>query len=990
MARGRVCVLECDSGYGKSLLIAQFARELSMPTAVAPLPPSADAAAIIATLGRALRAANLSDLAAALQHGDGDPRSRIDALIEALGATGEPVLLAIDDAHHALGGGAAELLVRVCAGLPEPHRAVIAAQELPGPLARVRTIPGVALLETPLLAFNQVETEELLERAGVDPVLGVARELREATDGWPAALVMAISTIARSEDQSEAADSVLETDTAPAAQLDELLLDLVEIERQTLIQLAHLPLISPAIADQIAGHEETFDRLVAAGAPLARTAAGWWELPEPVVQSLIERERLQPDAARDAAYAYAAAGESGAALKTLIAGADPDGAAALLASLQPQEVEELGCRDAAEIVGDLPEDVVVRHPRVLLQLARVAEATYQSDLRDTALARLDGMALSQLEQSEFDAERARELLWVHDTRGDASSLAQSVLARVGDNATVARARALDALGRAYCAMPADERRERARPLLEESARISRALGARTWAAQALISLGRGVHFAQARYDDALRTLDEALSELPARSRYRAVVESFRADVLTELGRPVEAERSIEQMREIGSIFAAPWALAFASWAEARVASYGGDRARTVAAVTDAERHRDEWYERVGGLEFLAHAADLVDRVGEHELALRYLERAQARAGRFDRPVRLFRASVAARSGDPDRAEQLIGELFGRPELELQERWWLELLRAHAAHRRGDEHAGSLAGVAFDRCLELGYPAAPLIREPTVTEALIRAAAAAGSRSAARLQSGAGQLSVKLLGDLEVRRGATRLDLPFGRPATAVGLVAAHGGRMQIQELKQLLWPRAKPDVARNRLRSVLSRLQASAGPVLVRDGDDILLAADSDVDAARFQLEAEEVLALKTAGERERAAVLARGALGRYHGDLLATDAADKWAAGPRERLRALYVELLDLAADDAERREEFDEAMRLLRRAIDTAPHDESRYLRLARLRASQGRIGSARSLLRRGRAALTEVGLQTSPEFDVLAQSLADASAAWTQRVG
>jgi LuxR family transcriptional regulator, maltose regulon positive regulatory protein len=986
----RVCVLEAHSGYGKSLLTAQFARELGVATAVAPLPPIADAAAIIATIARGLRVANLSDLAAALGHGGGDPHMRVDALIEALAATSEPVLLGIDDAHNAVGPQASDLVVRLAEDLPEPHRVVIAAQELRRPLDRVLTVPELEVIGTAELAFTPEETEALLERAGVDSDPEMARALRDATDGWAAALVMAISTIARSDDQSEAAASVLGRNTAPALLLGELLLDLSESERETLSQLAHLPLISPSIADRIAGREGTFERLFAAGAPLARTAAGWWELPEPVIESLIKRERLRPDAARDAAHAYAAAGEFGAALQTLIAGGNPDSAAALLASLQPQEVEDVGSRDIAEIVGGLPEDVAVRHPRVLLQLARVAEATYQSDLRATALARLDRMALSEPELSELDAECAREMLWDETARADASALAQSALERAGDEAPVARARALDALGRAYCAMPADGPRERAQPVLEEAARISHAIGAPTWAAQALISLGRGVHFALARYDDALHTLDEALSELPARSRYRAVVESFRADVLTELGRPAEAERSIEQMREIGSIFAEPWALAFASWAEARVASYGGDRERTVAAVTDADRNRDEWYEQVGGLEFLAHAADLVDRVGEHELALQYLERAKARADGFDRPVRLFTASVVGRSGDPDRAEHLIGELLERPDLELQERWWLELLRAYAADRRGDQDAGTLARVAFDRCFELGYPAAPLVREAAVSEALMGAAAAAGSQNAARLHSGAGQLSINLLGDLEVRRGARRLELPFGRPATAVGLVAAHGGSMRVQELKQLLWPRAKPGVARNRLRSVLSRLQASAGPVLVRDGDDILLAPDTDVDAARFQLEAEEVLALKTAGEYERAAVLARGALGRYHGDLLASDGVDGWAAAPRERLRALYLELLDLAADDAERREEFDEAMRLLRRAIDAAPHDEPRYLRLARLRASQGRIGSARSLLRRARTALTEVGRPTSPEFDALEQSLADASAPRRQRVG
>jgi DNA-binding SARP family transcriptional activator len=990
MARSQVCVLEAASGSGKSLLIVQFARELAVATAVAPLPPTADAVATMAAIGRALRAANLSDLAAALQDDVVDPHARLDALLEALAATREPVLLAIDDAHNAAGPEAGELVVRLAVGLPRPHSLVVATQALRMPLDRIGTVTDAVVLGTQDLAFDQAETGALLTRAGIDPEPDMANALRESTDGWAAALVMAISAIARSDDRSEAAASLRGRNTAPAALLGDLLLDLSETERATLVQLAHLPLISPAVADQVAGRKGTFERLVAAGTPLARTAAGWWELPEPVIEHLVRSERLRADAARDAAHAYVAAGEYGTAATTLIAGDDPDQAAELLASLRPQAVEELGASQVAEIVASLPEDVVARHPRVLLQLARVAEAMYHSDLRPVALGYLGRMALSGPELSEFNAERAREMLWDEAERAHASRLAQSVLQRSGPETQVARARALDALGRAYCAMTAGGPRERAEPLLEEAARISREIGARTWAAQALISLAKGVHFALARYEDALHTLDEALSELPARSRYRAVAESLRAEVLTELGRPVEAHASIEQMRELGRIFGESWALAFASWSEARLASYGGDRARTVAAVRDAEKHRDGWSERVTGLEFLAEAADLLDRVGEHELSRQYLELARAGADGSELPLHLFSASIAGRSGDPSNAEQLICAVLARPDLEPQDRWWLELLRAHAAHRRGDPRAGSMASVAFDRCLELGCPWAPLVREPVVSETLMGAAAAAGSRNAERLQSGGGQLSITLLGGLEVRRGARRLELPFGRPATAVGLVAAHGGRMRAQELKKLLWPRAKPEVARNRLRSVLSRVRSSAGSLLVRDGDDILLAPGTNVDAARFQLEAEEVLALNKAGERERAAVLARGALGRYHGDLLAADGEEGWAAAPRERLRTLHLELLDLAIDEAEGREEFDEAMRLLRRAIDAAPHDESRYLRLARLRVSQGRIGSARSLLRRARAALTEVGLETSADFDAIQRSLGDVSSLQPQRAG
>jgi DNA-binding SARP family transcriptional activator len=200
---------------------------------------------------------------------------------------------------------------------------------------------------------------------------------------------------------------------------------------------------------------------------------------------------------------------------------------------------------------------------------------------------------------------------------------------------------------------------------------------------------------------------------------------------------------------------------------------------------------------------------------------------------------------------------------------------------------------------------------------------------------------------------------------------AVRAVAAAGGDLHAEQLSELLWPQADPAAARNRLRNLLSRIRATAGPVLVRDGEHIALAPDIDVDATRFEAQGLEALALHAAGETGRATALARAALARYRGELLPGDRYATWATQPRERLRALALELLDVAAAEAERREEIDEAIRLLQRAITAEPHDVARYLRLARLLNSQGRAGSARATLARARSALEELGLDVPAEL-------------------
>ena len=263
-------------------------------------------------------------------------------------------------------------------------------------------------------------------------------------------------------------------------------------------------------------------------------------------------------------------------------------------------------------------------------------------------------------------------------------------------------------------------------------------------------------------------------------------------MLIERGRRAEAQASIDEVRLLGRAFSERWASAFAAWSEAKSASYAGEREATLRAVVEVERHRDDWYEQAGGIEFLAHAGDLVDRVGEHDLAHEYLARARERAAGPHRDVLLYSASVAGRSGDPEQAQQLISEMLARDDRQLQELWWLELLRAYAAHRAGDAQAPELAAAAFDHCLELGAASGPIIREQAVAAELLPIAAQTGSRSAKQLLSESTTLTVTLLGGFAVRRGGREVALPAGMTATAVQAVAVRGGHVRSEELIEIL------------------------------------------------------------------------------------------------------------------------------------------------------------------------------------------------------
>jgi DNA-binding SARP family transcriptional activator len=80
----------------------------------------------------------------------------------------------------------------------------------------------------------------------------------------------------------------------------------------------------------------------------------------------------------------------------------------------------------------------------------------------------------------------------------------------------------------------------------------------------------------------------------------------------------------------------------------------------------------------------------------------------------------------------------------------------------------------------------------------------------------------------------------------------------------------------------------------------------------------------------------------------------------------PRQQARNLMLDLLDLCAGAAAERGDLDELRRVVVRTIELAPQDDGRYLRAALLLLEQGRKGAALTVVRRARAALSDLGLE------------------------
>ena len=967
-----VAVVEAAAGYGKTVLASEYRDTLGIACAWVPLgPPDDDAAVLVSSLTRSFRAANLSDLASVLAATE--PAEWPDRFLDAVSMLEEPLMVVLDDAHSLVSDQSAAVVLRLARGIASPHRLLVTSRALPPSLEPIRNVLGAMSIGPGDLAFNADETSELatdvLGRTVSEQELG---SLLSATGGWASALVLAARAMKTGPLEGGVPINRGPGQSVITSLMSSRLRVLSTLERHALCQLAHLPYFSPEIATVLSGAPDMFQHMVTAGVPVLRTAAGRWEMAGPVAGYLVNLSPLSPELAAAAAAVYCQEGQLVPALRMLVGSRFYEQAAAMVAGLAPAQAEELGWAEISSTVANLPDQVLERHPGALLHLARTADIAFRIDVRRRALERartiLDKDQESGAALRELRAEQARDLLSDERQRGAAWALASSVVEEAGADEEVARARALGTLARLRSWWSDDGPHEDARDLFEEEARIAQRLGQPAWAARALASLAVGVYFGLCRYERALATLDQTLALVPTRNQYRCYVLNFRLTVLCALGRYEECETILAEMRHIARLFGEDWLLAFSSWSEAELASFSEDRPRAVRAALDVLQYRGSWFDDSPGTEFLAQVADFLDRVGEHAMATDYLEQAKARMTGFERVVWVYESSVLGRSGDPERAEVVISTTLARSDLDPQERWPLMLLRAYAALRRHDPAAGRLAAEAFETCRQLGIPDAPLVRERVVTEALLPLGVASGSATAASLAVGAAKVSITLLGGFELRRGGQSLHPPVGRPTEAVCIVAAAGGALHAEELTEALWPGVHPDAGRNRLKNLLSRLRSACGDVLVRDERTVMLVGGSSIDAAMFEAEGRQALRARSVGDVLRAVALARSAVDRYRADLLPADRYKPWAAEPRERLRLLYLDLLDLLALRAQATGEVDEAARLVQRAIEVEPYDEERYVRLADLFTSQGRVGSARAVLRRARAVLDDLGLPAS----------------------
>jgi DNA-binding SARP family transcriptional activator len=253
---------------------------------------------------------------------------------------------------------------------------------------------------------------------------------------------------------------------------------------------------------------------------------------------------------------------------------------------------------------------------------------------------------------------------------------------------------------------------------------------------------------------------------------------------------------------------------------------------------------------------------------------------------------------------------------------------------------------------------------PLVRERYVTEQLLALAANTEQPAAVALRASALPISLAVLGRFELTVGGRPMPLRPGQEAQLLKFVTVSGGRVHGEQAIEALWPEVARSAGRNRLRTVLNRLRATAGNVLNREGEILALDDALQVDVQEFFSEARRAQALASK-DLSLATAVARGAMARYRGDLLPDDRYDDWAEKPRQQAKVVMLELLDLCATEAARRGDLDGLRRAVERTIEFAPYDDVRYLRAASTLLEQGRRGEAMAVVHRARSAFAQLGL-------------------------
>jgi LuxR family transcriptional regulator, maltose regulon positive regulatory protein len=178
LQRARACplvLLTAPAGYGKTILLSQWAQAAERPLAWV-----------------------------TLDQADGDPAVLSDSIRTALAriemrtaSSSRSFSLVLDDAHVVSSDVFGDAVLGLLGWLPEGSQLALASRSEPTlPLGRMRADRMLVQARAEDLAMSAVEAASLLRNAGLDLEFTAVQELVRRTEGWPVALQLAVISCA--------------------------------------------------------------------------------------------------------------------------------------------------------------------------------------------------------------------------------------------------------------------------------------------------------------------------------------------------------------------------------------------------------------------------------------------------------------------------------------------------------------------------------------------------------------------------------------------------------------------------------------------------------------------------------------------------------------------------------------------------------------------------------------------------------------------------
>ncbi|MBD5785617.1 AAA family ATPase [Cellulosimicrobium terreum] len=343
-SRSRIVAVTAPPGYGKSTMLAEWADAEDRAVAWATLDRlDDDPAALLALLALACSTVSpqVAEVAAEMRGPGPTTLGRSAPLLaSALARTATPFVLFVDDLHEAGSPGCQDALGIALGGVPEGSQVVVASRHEQAYLARRRVEGDVLEIGADDLRLDGVGARTVFRGAGVEASDGELATVVDRCEGWPTGVFLC---------------ALLVRDGGPASALagdDRFIADylyrecLANLSPQTqhfLRCTAVLDQLSATVCDALLGAHDSAARLRELEAahlflvPLDHRR-GWFRYHALFREFLLaELERVEsahvPELHRRAAQWFTANGLAARAVEHLLAAADRDAAALLVADL---------------------------------------------------------------------------------------------------------------------------------------------------------------------------------------------------------------------------------------------------------------------------------------------------------------------------------------------------------------------------------------------------------------------------------------------------------------------------------------------------------------------------------------------------------------------------------------------------------------------------------------------------------------------------------